>query len=69
VVDKVKVEDKDRVLKRGNVGRHGMLPGMQLTPQTIHKRLEREIHPEEIRVTATTREDVWGLRYVWGGER
>jgi hypothetical protein len=24
--------------------------------------LEREIHPQEIVVTASTREDVWGLR-------
>ncbi len=32
--------------------------------QKIHKRLEREIHPEEIIVHAVTREDVWGLRWV-----
>jgi len=31
----------------------------------IHERLEREIHPEEILVVTETREDVWGLRYVF----
>ncbi|ORY23370.1 exonuclease V [Naematelia encephala] len=48
-VDKIKVEDKEKVLKRG---------------QKIHKRLEREIHPEEIIVRAVSREDVWGLRFL-----
>ncbi|BEJ12450.1 hypothetical protein CspHIS471_0209100 [Cutaneotrichosporon sp. HIS471] len=28
------------------------------------ERLEREIHPEEIKVQATTREDTWGLRML-----
>jgi len=32
--------------------------------QKIHKRLEKEIHPQEIVVHAITREDVWGLRCV-----
>ncbi|KAL7419212.1 hypothetical protein Q5752_006049 [Cryptotrichosporon argae] len=49
VVDKVKVEGKERILRRG---------------QKIHKRLEREIHQEEITVQAVTREDVWGLRFL-----
>ncbi|GMK54152.1 hypothetical protein CspeluHIS016_0107380 [Cutaneotrichosporon spelunceum] len=48
-VDQTKVEGKERILKRG---------------ETIHKRLEREIHPEEVRVQATTREDTWGLRML-----
>ncbi|KAK4689483.1 exonuclease V, partial [Tremellales sp. Uapishka_1] len=49
VVDQIKVEGKEKVLRRG---------------EKIHKRLEREIHPLEIRVTAETREDVWGLRFL-----
>ncbi|WWD09676.1 hypothetical protein V865_007804 [Kwoniella europaea PYCC6329] len=49
VVDKVKVEGKEKILKRG---------------EKIHKRLEREIHPEEIRVQISTDEDVWGLRFL-----
>ncbi|WVR06097.1 hypothetical protein IAU60_003125 [Kwoniella sp. DSM 27419] len=48
-VDTVKVEGKERVLRRG---------------EKIHKRLEREIHPEEVSVKANTREDVWGLRFL-----
>ncbi|RXK39737.1 hypothetical protein M231_02930 [Tremella mesenterica] len=48
-MDKVKVQGKERILRRG---------------EKIHKRLEREIHPEEIAVTTTTREDVWGLRFL-----
>ncbi|KAK8866159.1 hypothetical protein IAR55_001310 [Kwoniella newhampshirensis] len=48
-VDQVKVEGKERILRRG---------------EKIHKRLEREIHPQEVVVTATTREDVWGLRFL-----
>ncbi|WWD17635.1 hypothetical protein CI109_102076 [Kwoniella shandongensis] len=48
-VDIVKVEGKEKILRRG---------------ETIHKRLEREIHPQEVVVTATTREDVWGLRFL-----
>ncbi|WWC86518.1 uncharacterized protein L201_001395 [Kwoniella dendrophila CBS 6074] len=49
VVDKVKVEDKEKILKRG---------------EKIHKRLEREIHPEEIKVPISTEEDIWGLRFL-----
>ncbi|WVQ97298.1 hypothetical protein IAU59_004409 [Kwoniella sp. CBS 9459] len=49
VVDKIKVEGKERILRRG---------------EKIHKRLEREIHPEEVKVQANTREDVWGLRFL-----
>ncbi|OCF74075.1 hypothetical protein I204_05925 [Kwoniella mangroviensis CBS 8886] len=49
VVDKVKVEGKEKILKRG---------------EKIHKRLEREIHPEEIRVPISTDEDIWGLRFL-----
>ncbi|WVQ61919.1 uncharacterized protein L199_000052 [Kwoniella botswanensis] len=49
VVDKVKVEGKEKILKRG---------------EKIHKRLEREIHPEEIRVPIATDEDIWGLRFL-----
>jgi exonuclease V len=67
-VDKVKVEDKDRILKRGEVGAadsHRCTGSSSAdVPQKIHKRLEREIHPAEIVVTATTREDVWGLRWA-----
>ncbi|CAK9784624.1 hypothetical protein CC85DRAFT_299911 [Cutaneotrichosporon oleaginosum] len=48
-VDQAKVEGKERILKRG---------------ETIHKRLEREIHPVEVIVKATTREDTWGLRML-----
>ncbi|ORX37445.1 exonuclease V [Kockovaella imperatae] len=48
-VDKVKVEGKEKVLKRG---------------QKIHKRLEKEIHPQEIVVRSETKEDVWGLRFL-----
>lgn len=46
-VDKGKVEDKEKILRRG---------------ETIHKRLEREIHPVEIKVSWVTEEDKWGLR-------
>ncbi|WWC58860.1 uncharacterized protein I303_101405 [Kwoniella dejecticola CBS 10117] len=49
VVDKVKVEDKERILRRGEV---------------IHKRLERELHPEEITVHVSTPEENWGLRFL-----
>ncbi|WVF70631.1 hypothetical protein IAT40_005424 [Kwoniella sp. CBS 6097] len=49
VVNKVKVEGKERILRRG---------------EKIHKRLEREIHPEEVKVQANTREDAWGLRFL-----
>ncbi|WWC66139.1 uncharacterized protein I206_100039 [Kwoniella pini CBS 10737] len=49
VIDKVKVEGKERILKRG---------------EKIHKRLEREIHPAEIMVPVTTEEDKWGLRFL-----
>nr|XP_019049532.1 hypothetical protein I302_03321 [Kwoniella bestiolae CBS 10118]OCF28462.1 hypothetical protein I302_03321 [Kwoniella bestiolae CBS 10118] len=49
VVDKIKVEGKEKILKRG---------------EKIHKRLEREIHPEEIRVPISTEEDIWGLRFL-----
>jgi exonuclease V len=43
------VEGKERILRRG---------------EKIHKRLEREIHPETVVVKTETREDAWGLRYV-----
>ncbi|WRT64395.1 uncharacterized protein IL334_001327 [Kwoniella shivajii] len=49
VVNKLKVEDKEKILKRG---------------EKIHKRLEREIHPEEIKIPITTPEDIWGLRFL-----
>ncbi|OCF32845.1 hypothetical protein I316_05481 [Kwoniella heveanensis BCC8398] len=49
VVDKVKVEGKEKILRRG---------------EKIHKRLEREIHPEEVKVQTSTRQDVWGLRFL-----
>lgn len=48
-VDQVKVEDKDRILKRG---------------QKIHKRLEREIHPEEVVVRSTSVEETWAIRML-----
>lgn len=58
-VNKAKVEDKERILRRGEVG----VCASVLT-QTIHKRLEREIHPVEIKVSWVTEEDKWGLRWV-----
>jgi exonuclease V len=63
-VDKVKVEGKERILKRGEVSEKSPVSVLADPVQKIHKRLEREIHPEEIIVHAVTREDVWGLRYV-----
>lgn len=48
-VDQVKVEDKDRILKRG---------------EKIHKRLEREIHPEEVVVRSTSVEETWAIRML-----
>lgn len=48
-VDQHKVEDKDRILKRG---------------QKIHKRLEREIHPEEVVVRSTSVEETWAIRML-----
>ncbi|ODN78010.1 hypothetical protein L202_05096 [Cryptococcus amylolentus CBS 6039] len=48
-VDTVRTEGKERVMKRGG---------------EIHKRLEREIHPEEVVVGTVSREDVWGLRFL-----
>ncbi|WOO82362.1 putative exonuclease V, mitochondrial [Vanrija pseudolonga] len=48
-VDKVKVEGKERILKRG---------------EKIHKRLEREIHPAEVTIACESREDAWGLRLL-----
>jgi hypothetical protein len=33
--------------------------------EAVHKKLEKEIHPVEIKVTTSTREDVWGLRYIF----
>lgn len=48
-VDQEKVEDKDRILKRG---------------QKIHKRLEREIHPEEVIVSSTSVEETWAIRML-----
>lgn len=62
-MDKVKVEDKDRILKRGQVSScacgdnkvHGA------DSQVIHERLEREFHVR-IELVPETREDVWGLR-------
>jgi exonuclease V len=69
VVNKVKVEDKEKILKRGQVSLY--LPVLKLRDtdladaKVIHERLEREIHPEEILVVTETREDVWGLRYVF----
>ena len=70
MVDKVKVEDKDRILKRGSVGpiRSPLsMPGSGLNEvlirQVIHERLEREFHVR-IELVPETREDVWGLRYV-----
>lgn len=47
VVDKKKREGGERIMSRG---------------RKVHKRLEREIHPDEVVVNTTTREDVWGLR-------
>lgn len=32
--------------------------------EAVHKALEKEIHPVEIQVTTTTREDVWGLKLL-----
>jgi exonuclease V len=69
VVNKVKVEDKEKILKRGQVSLY--LPVLKLRDtdladaKVIHERLEREIHPEEILVVTETREDVWGLRSVF----
>ncbi|KAL1408861.1 hypothetical protein Q8F55_005675 [Vanrija albida] len=48
-VDQVKVEGKERILKRG---------------EKIHKRLEREIHPAEVTIACESREDAWGLRLL-----
>lgn len=48
-VDQHKVEDKDRILKRG---------------EKIHKRLEREIHPDEVIVRSTTVEETWAIRLL-----
>lgn len=31
---------------------------------SVHKKLEREIRPEEIKVTVATEEERWGLRYA-----
>ncbi|OXM76093.1 hypothetical protein C364_06197 [Cryptococcus neoformans Bt63] len=49
VVDKKKREGGERIMSRG---------------RKVHKRLEREIHPDEVVVNTTTREDVWGLRFL-----
>jgi hypothetical protein len=35
-----------------------------LLTKVLHKKLEKEIHPVEVKVTTTSREDVWGLRLV-----
>ncbi|WVO16821.1 hypothetical protein L204_104507 [Cryptococcus depauperatus] len=48
-VDKFRTESKEKLMKRGN---------------KIHKRLEKEIYPNEVTVNAITREDVWGLRLL-----
>lgn len=62
VVDKVKVEDKDRILKRGQVSHLNVASGEYcLNLQVIHERLEREFHVR-IELVPETREDVWGLR-------
>ncbi|KAG8742609.1 hypothetical protein FRC10_001207 [Ceratobasidium sp. 414] len=44
------VAEKNDVVKQGG--------------STVHKKLEREIRPTEITVTATTREDKWGLKHL-----
>jgi len=38
--------------------------GVPSLEQVVHKKLEKEIHPVEVKVTTTSREDVWGLRQV-----
>lgn len=48
-MDKSKVQTKERILRRGEV---------------IHKRLEQEIYPTEVKVNTSTREDVWALRFL-----
>ncbi|WVQ82509.1 hypothetical protein IAT38_004638 [Cryptococcus sp. DSM 104549] len=48
-INKVKVEEGAKVMRRG---------------EKIHKRLERQIHGEGIKVVTKTREDVWGLRLL-----
>ena len=63
-VDKVKVEGKEKILRRGEASPLALRVLTSFDQQKIHKRLEREIHPQEIVVHAVTREDVWGLRYV-----
>jgi exonuclease V len=65
-VDKVKVEGKEKILRRGEASCSGSEVNMPADEQKIHKRLEREIHPQEIIVHAVTREEVWGLRCVTG---
>ncbi|KAI0964135.1 hypothetical protein AcW1_001025 [Taiwanofungus camphoratus] len=48
-VDKRVAEDNHRIITRG---------------KSVHKALEREIHPEEVKVDVTSEEERWGLRLV-----
>jgi hypothetical protein len=32
--------------------------------QVVHKALEKEIHPVEVKLSTTTREDAWGVRFL-----
>ncbi|KIK70602.1 hypothetical protein GYMLUDRAFT_65823 [Collybiopsis luxurians FD-317 M1] len=48
-VDKVIAAAADKTMKKG---------------KSVHKRLEREIRPEEIQVQITTEEERWGLRVI-----
>jgi exonuclease V len=45
---------------------HSLTWPFSACPQSIHKVLEREIRPKEIRVEAVTDEERWALRYVRG---
>ncbi|KAF5366932.1 hypothetical protein D9757_010842 [Collybiopsis confluens] len=48
-VDKVVAAAADQNMKRG---------------KSVHKRLEREIQPEQVQVQISTEEERWGLRYI-----
>lgn len=48
-VNKTLAVSRDKIMAKGDV---------------VHKKLEKEIHPVEVKVTTTSKEDVWGLRLL-----
>ena len=63
-VDKIKVEDKEKILRRGEVSQISwfIIQRQSQMLQVIHKRLEREIHPEEVVILPSNEEEKWGLK-------